>query len=84
LKTAPSKGVGKAWHNAEHIEKAGFKDLANHTKKARLTGSIMAGAMALLTIGGTIAAVAKGNETEKTMKAKLAAMRNAESKASDF
>ena len=91
LKSAKNKSlseidkVGSVWtNNAKELEAQGLKDLASHTKKARLTGSIMAGAMALLTIGGTIASVAKGNETEKTMKAKLAEMRNAESKASDF
>jgi hypothetical protein len=91
LKSAKNKSlseidkVGSVWtNNAKELEAQGLKDLASHTKKARLTGSIMAGAMALLTIGGTIASVVKGNETEKTMKAKLAEMRNAESKASDF
>jgi hypothetical protein len=75
-------GVGSAWkNNIKELEAQGFKDLASHTKKARLTGSVVAGAMALTTIAGTVVSVAKSNETEKNKQTKLAEIRKHEAES---
>ena len=76
--------MGSVWtNNTKELEAQGFKDLANHTKKARLTGGIVAGAVALASIVGTAVSISKGNETEKTMQAKLASMRKQENLATE-
>jgi hypothetical protein len=74
-----SKDNYSVWfNNAKELEAKGFEDLAKHTKKARLAGGIMAGAVALATIGGTAFSIAKVNETEKAMQIRLAEIRNRE------
>ena len=76
--------MGSVWtNNTKELEAQGFKDLASHTKKARLTGGIVAGAVALASIVGTAVSISKGNETEKTMQAKLASMRKQENLATE-
>jgi phage host-nuclease inhibitor protein Gam len=78
-KTVGEKGLGKAWtNNADELTKAGFKDLAEHTKGAR-TWAIGAGAaMAVLGTGLTLWQLSESGKAEQASKerqTKLAELR---------